>query len=151
MSPYSQPCLDHRHDSLLPSPRWPSLLLRLTSNVCMHLHKKGVLAQASAQEQSVNRVPRCLHGLYDEAGPKLQAKHRRKHQSDSQRKWYRTFTKCWPRARHRPQSSANTISESWDSGPAGCLRSRGSLSHRVWTPTWACLTENPLHYYTICF
>lgn len=137
----------------LPSLRWPSpLLLRLTSNVCMHLDKKGILAQASTQEKSADWVPCCLHGFYNEAGSELQGKNRRKHQSDSKSKWYGTFTKCLPspdtalRALH-----TYTVSDSWDPERLGYLWSHSSWGHRVGIPTWACLTEFPFNYYTICF
>lgn len=49
----------------------------------MHLHKKGILAQASAQEKRAERVSRCLHGLYNETGAKLKGTSRRARQYSS--------------------------------------------------------------------
>lgn len=60
-----------------------TVLPTLTSDVRVHLHKKGILAQASAQEKGADRVPCGLHGLYDEAGPELQGRNRKKRQGDS--------------------------------------------------------------------
>lgn len=50
----------------------------------MHLHKKGILAQASTQEKGADRVPCCLHGLYNEAGPELQGIKKQKKASEGQ-------------------------------------------------------------------
>lgn len=55
----------------------------------MHLHKKVILAQASAQEKRAERVARCLHGLYNEAGAKL------KGTSGRARQYSSTGKKLW--------------------------------------------------------
>lgn len=52
----------------------------------MHLHKKGVLAEAPTEEKGADRVPCWLHGLYNEARPELKGKNRRRHQYGSKGK-----------------------------------------------------------------